>query len=103
MVPPSPPQPPPQSSQTKRRLRRGSFNDTLIPSEKLGFAERAATQETNSPWHLAQISVPKDVAFPVDGPYTYNFDDSLGEGQTIFIMDDGFVDIPSVRVLLLYA
>lgn len=96
---PDPPQPPPQSSRKKRRLRGGSFNDTLIPWEKL--AERDATEEKDSPWHLAQISVPKDVVFQVNGPYKYDFDDSLGQGQTIFIIDDGFVDIPSVRISFL--
>lgn len=35
--------------------------------------------------------------FQKDGPYTYSYDNSLGKGQTIFILDDGFVDIPAVR------
>ena len=42
------------------------------------------------------MSTPPNVVFRKDGPFTYKYDDSLGKGQTIFILDDGLNDIPEV-------
>ncbi len=62
------------------------------------LAKRASDTEASSRWHLSQLSFLKDVAFnkdngkhkPSQEEWLYSFDDSLGQGQTIFILDDGF-------------
>ncbi|KAK8078992.1 hypothetical protein PG994_002799 [Apiospora phragmitis] len=86
----------------QRRMHRGSdddtedgLNQTLTPPATLNPVKWGPDSEPNSKWHLGQISTPPNVVFQKDGPYTYSYDDSLGKGQTIFILDDGFVDIPA--------
>ncbi|KAK7994851.1 hypothetical protein PG990_013624 [Apiospora arundinis] len=98
-LPDKPPIIPPYN---QRRRQRDSFdenenshNKTLTPPITPNRFKREPDSEPNSKWHLAQISTPPNVEFQKDGPYTYSYDNSLGKGQTIFILDDGFVDIPA--------
>ncbi|KAK8098681.1 uncharacterized protein PG998_011922 [Apiospora kogelbergensis] len=94
-----PPPVPPGANQ--RRMYRGRSDDTedvqnhtAAQPVPLDRAKRAPNSEPNSKWHLGQMSTPPNVVFRKDGPFTYKYDDSLGKGQTIFILDDGLNDIP---------
>ena len=100
------PVPPGWRPPTKRQLSDDvetgvGNNETLTPPVTLRPAKRNPDSEPNTKWHLGQISTPPGVVFQKNGPHTYSYDDSLGRGQTIFILDDGFVDIPAVRNLVI--
>ncbi|KAK8028608.1 carbohydrate-binding module family 24 protein [Apiospora marii] len=93
---------PPLPPGTKRkRMHRGagdntedSHNHTTAQRVSIRPVKRDPSSEPNSKWHLGQISTPPNVVFRKNGPFTYNYDNSLGNGQTIFILDDGLNDIP---------
>ncbi|KAK6837853.1 hypothetical protein PG987_006134 [Apiospora arundinis] len=80
-----PPYLPPEANQ--KRMHR---EPEPVPWNRV---KRNPDSEPNSKWHLGQILTPPNVIFQKDGPFTYNYDNSLGKGQTIFILDDGLVDI----------
>lgn len=62
-----------------------------------GLQQRAMTSEVSDRWHLSQLSfghgqnwdLAGDGHEPGNGQYHYEFDDSQGEDQSIYIMDFG--------------
>jgi hypothetical protein len=86
-------------------------NDTDADPGHDGIAEipqklekRAITEEVGKNWHLSQISFPASSKFdepignhnPNGGDYAYNFDDSLGQGQTFYMVEGGWLPTPAV-------
>lgn len=75
--------------------------DVEIPQR---LDKRAIVEEVGKNWHLSQISFPASSKFdepvgnhnPNGGDYAYNFDDSLGQGQTFYLMEGGYLPSPGV-------
>jgi hypothetical protein len=72
------------------------LNETMGSAPIVG--KREVKEVTNKNWHLSQVSFPGDLAFnkedgkhkPASDQWTQFYDDSLGQGQTIYVLDDGF-------------
>ncbi|ETS74683.1 hypothetical protein PFICI_13167 [Pestalotiopsis fici W106-1] len=79
----------PQSASASVARRNSAFN------ESLELEKRA--DETNGYWELSQVCLPpnvdwEDSAELPDGPFLAYYDTSFGEGQTIYVVEDGFSD-----------
>lgn len=72
------------------------------------LGERTVQANIDGNWHLSQISTPANVQFNVDdstvghlpsqSEFYRQFDDSLGEGQTIYVIEPGWA--PNAKVCI---
>ncbi|RDL41226.1 uncharacterized protein BP5553_01205 [Venustampulla echinocandica] len=84
------------------------FNGTDAHLDRLLKRDIAADSDTN--WHLSQISTPRGINFndedsltkhspniadPSQGKFFWSFEDSLGRGQTIYIVEAGWMSASS--------
>lgn len=67
-----------------------SFEEKAAKSNNL--QDRAVTQERRAPWELVQLSTPANL--PSNGNYAY--DDSAGDGSTIYVFDSGLKTLLNV-------
>lgn len=84
-------------------------NGTIIERSKSTHIQKRTEQFVNTPdWHLSAISIPPDLPFNIDygftellvpahlpstNRYSYAFDDSGGQGQTIYIIEPGWTGV----------
>ncbi len=78
-----------------------------LENDTTDFMEKRTSTHDLGPWHLSQVSIPEDEAWDVDSgkheptkeKYAYYYDDSAGEGQTIYLMEEGITKGYQVSVL----
>jgi hypothetical protein len=85
-----------------------SFNNGTMQS----LSKRVIDNYANDAWHVSMVSWGPDVNFdeehlpghqPANNQYYSSWDDSYGQGQTIYIMEDGMDTSNPVSLLLLFA
>ena len=86
-------------------------NSTTLADERMRLAKRDTMREPTEYWYLSQISIPRGIDFtavnvdaghyPDERKFAYFYESDPGEGQTIYIIDSGWLDNHEVRIILL--